>query len=154
MLISKFNFSKLNKIDQAFKKGTRLGLQRTSVDLAGKAGNSSGIIKEEMSQPKTGKKYIISRNGKRRAHIASNANGQESSAILSGKLRKSIRGKVIGSNRAEFSANTPYAKLQEKGGKNSQGKIVAARNNLKRPITAYRRDTINNIDNSIKNCLK
>lgn len=157
---TKFSFSTLN-LETAFKSGVRKGLQRTTVDLAGKPTTvNSGFIKQEMNKPKTGRKYLVSsgRGGRAlariRLHTASNASGLESSAVLTGRLRRSIRGRVTGSSRAEISANTPYAALQEKGGVNATGKTVAARNNLKRPIEQHRRDIIKNITRSIKSSLK
>lgn len=150
-----FNFEK------AFKNGVRMGLQKTSIDLAGKpASTSLGIIKQEMNKPKTGRKYIVNvgRGGRilkrERIHTASNKSGQESSAVLTGALRRSIKGVVIGSNQLQISADTPYARLQEYGGTNSQGRKVDPRNNLERPITQSRRLILNNLDNLIKNNLR
>lgn len=154
---TKFNFSNLNKLEKAFKNGARQGLQTSSIQLAGNKGDTtSGFIKEEMNKPKTGFIYPIIRKRGRTFinHQASNRSGLESSAILDGQLARSIDGKVKGSSRLEISANTPYARIQEKGGVNGQGKRIAPRNNLKRPIEQSRRDIINNIDSSIRSDLK
>lgn len=152
-----FNFSSLNKLEKAFQNGIRQGLQTSSIQLAGNKGDTtSGLIKEEMNKPKTG--VVYSRIWKKRRvfinHQASNKSGNESSAILDGELARSIQGQTKGSSRLEISANTPYAAIQEKGGRNGQGAYIAPRNNLKRPIEQSRRDIINNIDNSIRNNLK
>lgn len=154
---TKFNFSNLNKLENAFRNGIRQGLQISSIQLAGNKGDTtSGLIKEEMNKPKTG--VVYSRIWKKKRafinHQASNKSGGESSAILTGDLARSIKGQTIGSSRLEISANTPYAAIQEKGGKNGQGAYIAPRNNLKRPIEQSRRDIINNLDNSIKAVLK
>ena len=119
-----------------FKTGVRRGLQNSKQYLVGNKGNNSGLIKREMMQPKTGTIYpIIIKKGKTyRNHQASNNSGLESSAVLTGGLKRSINGEVKGSNRLIISANTPYSRLQEKGGVNSHGRYVAPRNNLKRPI--------------------
>lgn len=156
MFRTKFNFSNLNKLEKAFKNGIRQGLQTSSIQLAGSAngGSNAGLIQQEMEKPKTGRTYVISRKGRKKIHVASNASGQESSAVLDGKLKRSVKGEVKGSSRLEISANTPYAALQEKGGRNGRGAYVAPRNNLKRPIEQSRRDIINNIDNSIRSGLK
>lgn len=153
--VTKFNFSNLKKLEKAFQNGIRQGLQNSSVQIAGKQGvPNSGLIQQEMNKPKTGRTYVISSKAGRRLHRASNASGNESSAILTGKLERSVKGQVIGSSRLEISANTPYARIQEKGGKNGQGAYIAPRNNLKRPIEQSRRDIINNLDSSIRNNLK
>tara|TARA_R110000868_G_scaffold17344_1_gene76328 strand:+ start:9899 stop:10369 length:471 start_codon:yes stop_codon:yes gene_type:complete len=150
-----FRFSNLSKLERAFKAGTRQGLQISSIKLAGEPSiPNSGLIKQEMHKPKTGRIYTISNKAGKRLHRSSNASGLESSAILTGKLERSIRGKVKGSSRLEISANTPYAALQEKGGQNGVGAYVAPRNNLKRPIEGSRRDIRNNLDNSIRVILK
>lgn len=154
---TKFNFSNLNKLERAFKSGIRQGLQISSIQLAGNKGDTtSGLIKEEMNKPKTG--VVYSRIWKKRRafinHQASNKSGNESSAILTGDLARSIKGQTKGSSRLEISANTPYAAIQEKGGVNGSSKSIAARNNLSRPIKQSRRDIINNIDSSIKTLLK
>lgn len=154
---TKFNFSNLNKLEKAFKSGIRQGLQTSSIQLAGNKGDTtSGLIKEEMNKPKTGTVYAVIRRKGRvfRNHQASNKSGNESSAILTGDLARSVKGQVKGSSRLEISANTPYAAIQEKGGRNGQGVYIAPRNNLSRPIKQSRRDIINNIDNSIRSGLK
>lgn len=154
---TKFNFSNLNKLEKAFKNGIKQGLQTSSIQLVGNKGDTtSGLIKEEMNKPKTGTIYPVIRKRGRIFinHQASNRSGLESSAILDGQLARSVQGQTKGSSRLEISANTPYARIQEKGGVNGRGRRVAARNNLKRPIEQSRRDIINNIDNSIKNGLK
>jgi hypothetical protein len=152
-----FKFSSLNKLEKAFKNGVRQGLQTTNIQLAGNKGDAtSGLIKQEMNKPKTGTIYpvIVKRGRTYRNHQASNRSGLESSAILDGQLARSVKGETKGSSRLEISANTPYAALQEKGGKNGRGAYVAPRNNLKRPIESSRRNIINNIDNSIRSGLK
>lgn len=149
---TKFNFSNLNKLEKAFKSGIRQGLQTSSIQLAGNKGDTtSGLIKEEMNKPKTGTVYAVIRRKRRvfRNHQASNKSGNESSAILTGDLARSVKGQVKGSSRLEISANTPYAAIQDKG-----GVYIAPRNNLSRPIKQSRRDIINNIDNSIRSSLK
>lgn len=154
---TKFNFSNLNKIEKALKNGIRQGLQQSSIQLAGNKGDTtSGLIKEEMNKPKTGRIYpIIIKRGRRFInHQASNKSGKESSAILDGELARSVKGQTVGVNRLEISADTPYARIQEKGGRNREGAYIAPRNNLSRPIKQSRRDIINNIDNSIRSGLK
>lgn len=154
---TKFNFSSLNKLEKVFSNGARQGLQTSSIQLAGNKGDTtSGLIKEEMNKPKSGLVYPIIRKRGRTFinHQASNRSGLESSAVLDGQLARSVQGQIKGSSRLEISANTPYARIQEKGGVNGQGKRIAARNNLKRPIEQSRRDIRNNIDNSIRDGLK
>jgi len=140
-------------LEKRIKAGIRKGLQTSSIEIAGIPNTTTGgLIKNEMNKPKTGRVYpvIVKKRRKYINHQASNSTGQESSAILSGKLAKSIRGKTLGSSRLEISANTPYAGLQERGGINSQGNSVAARNNLSRPIRKSRGNVINNIKQNIK----
>lgn len=154
---TKFNFSNLSKLEKAFSNGIRQGLQTSSIQLAGNKGDTtSGLIKEEMNKPKTGFIYPVIRKRGRTFlnHQASNRSGLESSAILDGQLARSVQGQTKGTSRLEISANTPYARIQEKGGVNGQGKRIAARNNLKRPIEQSRRDIVNNLDNSIRGSLK
>jgi phage gpG-like protein len=121
-----------------FQTAVRRGLQNVKQFTVGNTGDNSGLIKREMVQPKTGKTYVISRNGRKRTHIASNASGKESSAVLSGDLKRSIEGRVEGSDRLIISAETPYARIQEKGGLNSRGNYIAPRNNFRRPILSSR----------------
>ncbi|MFT6151398.1 MAG: hypothetical protein ACJAY9_000787 [Flavobacteriales bacterium] len=143
----------LLNLDKRIKAGIRKGLQTSSIALAGIPNTTSGgLIKNEMNKPKSGRIYpiIIKKRRKYINHQASNLTGMESSAVLAGDLAKSVRGKTLGSSRLEISANTPYAKLQEDGGVNSQGNRVAPRNNLRRPVQQSRGNIINNIKNNIK----
>lgn len=144
-------------LDKLIKAGIKQGLQRSSIEIAGTPNTTSGgAIKDQMNQPKSGEIYpvIVVRRKRYINHQASNRSGNESSAVLSGKLAKSIRGKVLGQNRMEISANTPYAGIQEKGGVNGQGAYVAPRNNLIRPIKQSRGNIINNIKQGINGLKK
>ena len=144
-------------LDKRIKAGIKLGLQKSSVALAGVPNTTDGgLIKKEMNQPKSGRTYKVIIKNKRKYlnHIASNAGGLESSAVLSGRLAKSVRGKTLGSTRLEISANTPYAGIQEKGGMNSQNSLIAPRNNLIRPITKSRGNIMNNIRHGISSITK
>jgi phage gpG-like protein len=144
-------------LDKRIKVGIKLGLQKSSVALAGVPNTTDGgLIKKEMNQPKSGRTYKVIVKNKRKYlnHIASNASGLESSAVLSGRLAKSVRGKTLGSTRLEISANTPYAGIQEKGGMNSQNSLIAPRNNLIRPITKSRGNIMNNIRQGISSITK
>lgn len=134
-----------------FKADLRRGLQNVKQFLVGNQNSGAGIIKQEMDQPKTGRTYVISRRGRKILHTASSASGRESSAVLTGKLKGSIRGRIEGSDRLIVSANTPYARIQEKGGFNAKGAYIAPRNNLRRPILSNRGQIKNLIRNSIKN---
>lgn len=142
----------LLNLDKRIKEGIRRGLRQTNIDLIGYGSANSGLIKQEMNKHKTGRIYpiIVKKRVKYLNHQASNASGNQSSAILSGKLRQSLRGNSLGYNRLEISANTPYARIQEKGGINGQGAYVAPRNNLIRPIKQSRGNIINNITSNIK----
>ena len=155
-LKTNFNFSNLDKLEKAFKGGIRQGLQTSSIQLAGnKNDTTSGLIKQEMNKPKSGVVYPVIRKGRRvfRNHQASNRAGNESSAILAGDLARSVKGQIKGSNQLEISANTPYAAIQEYGGRNGNGAYIAPRKNLKRPIEQSKGEIRNNIDNSIKSLL-
>lgn len=138
-------------LDKKIKEGIRRGLQQTNIDLIGYGSANSGLIKTEMNKHKTGRTYpvIVKNRVKYLNHQASNASGDQSSAILSGHLRQSLRGNLLGMDRLEISANTPYARLQEKGGINGNGAYVAPRNNLIRPIKQSRGNIINNIKQGI-----
>jgi len=144
-------------LDKIIQQGIRKGLQNSSIEIAGSAGTTTGgLIKDEMNKPKTGKIYpiIVKKRRKYTNHQASNKSGLESSAILSGELAKSVRGKTLGTNRLEISADTPYAAIQEKGGINSENSYVAPRNNLIRPITLARGNIMNNITQAINSQIK
>lgn len=139
-------------IDKIIQQGIRKGLQNSSIEIAGSAGTTTGgLIKDEMNKPKTGRIYPVIVKKRRRYvnHQASNRSGQESSAILSGELAKSVRGKTLGATRLEISANTPYAAIQEKGGVNSENSYISRRNNLIRPIRKSRGNIMNNIRQGI-----
>jgi phage gpG-like protein len=144
-------------LDKIIQQGIRKGLQNSSIEIAGSAGTKTGgLIKDEMNKPKTGRIYPIIIKKKRRYinHQASNKSGLESSAILSGELARSVRGKTLGTNRLEISANTPYAAIQEKGGRNESGAYIAPRNNLIRPIKESRGNIMNNIRQGINSKMK
>ena len=162
-------------LDKIIQQGIRKGLQNSSIEIAGSAGTTTGgLIKNEMNKPKTGKIYPIIVKKRRRYtnHQASNDSGFESSAVLSGELARSVRGKTLGTNRLEISANTPYAAIQEKGGVNPasnknywqdspkgvknkfSGLKIEARNNLIRPITLARGNIMNNITQAINSKIK
>jgi hypothetical protein len=147
----------LFNLDKIIQQGIKKGLQNSSIEIAGSAGTTTGgLIKEEMNKPKTGRIYPIIIKKRRRYinHQASNKTGLESSAVLSGELAKSVRGKTLGSNRLEISANTPYAAIQEKGGRNESGAYIAPRNNLIRPIKESRGNIMNNIRQGINSKIK
>jgi hypothetical protein len=144
-------------LDKIIQQGIRKGLQNSSIEIAGSAGTTTGgLIKDEMNKPKTGKIYPIIVKKRRRYtnHQASNKSGLESSAILSGELARSVKGKTLGTNRLEISANTPYAAIQEKGGRNESKAYIAPRNNLIRPITLARGNIMNNIRQAINSQIK
>jgi len=147
-------------LDKIIQQGIRKGLQNSSIEIAGSAGTTTGgLIKNEMNKPKTGKIYRIIVKKRRRYinHQASkkiSVSGSESSAILSGELARSVRGKTLGTNRLEISANTPYAAIQEKGGRNESGAYITPRNNLIRPITLARGNIMNNIRQAINSKIK
>ena len=144
-------------LDKIIQQGIKKGLQNSSIEIAGSAGTiTGGLIKDEMNKPKTGRIYpiIVKKRRKYINHQASNKSGSESSAILSGELARSVRGKTLGTNRLEISANTPYAAIQEKGGTNSENSYVAPRNNLIRPITLARGNIMNNIRQGINSKIK
>jgi len=144
-------------LDKIIQQGIRKGLQNSSIEIAGSAGTTTGgLIKDEMNKPKTGRIYpiIVKKRRKYINHQASNKSGLESSAVLSGELAKSVRGKTLGTNRLEISADTPYAAIQEKGGINSENSYVAPRNNLIRPITLARGNIMNNITQAINSKIK
>jgi len=139
-------------LEKRIKAGIKQGLQRSSIELAGVPNSTSGgLIKDEMNKPKTGRIYplIIKKRKRYINHQASNSSGGQSSAILDGQLARSVRGKTLGTDRLEISANTPYAGIQETGGVSGQGAYVAPRNNLIRPIKQSRGNIINNIKQGI-----
>ena len=143
----------VRNLNTRIKMGIRKGLQTSSIQIAGIPNTTSGgSIKDEMNKPKTGRIYpVIVKKGKRYLnHQASHPFNEESSAILTGDLARSVRGKTFGASRLEISANTPYARLQEKGGINSDGNYVDPRHNLSRPIEESRGKVINNIRQNIK----
>lgn len=144
-------------LDKIIQQGIKKGLQNSSIEIAGSAGTTTGgLIKDEMNKPKTGRIYpvIVKKRRRYTNHQASNKSGKESSAILSGELAKSVRGKTLGTSRLEISANTPYAAIQEKGGINSENSYIAPRNNLIRPIRQSRGNIINNIRQGVNSKLK
>jgi len=144
-------------LDKIIQQGIKKGLQNSSIEIAGSAGTTTGgLIKDEMNKPKTGRIYPIIVKKRRRYinHQASNKSGLESSAILSGESARSVRGKTLGTNRLEISANTPYVAIQEKGGRNESGAYIAPRNNLIRPITLARGNIMNNITQAINSKIK
>jgi hypothetical protein len=158
-------------LDKIIQQGIRKGLQNSSIEIAGSAGTTTGgLIKDEMNKPKTGKIYPVIVKKRRRYinHQASNTSGLESSAVLSGELARSVRGRTLATNRLEISANTPYAAIQEYGGANSPANknywlsnensskknyfrdyTITPRNNLIRPIRKSRGNIMNNIASSI-----
>ena len=154
-------------LDKLIKAGIKSGLQRSSIEIAGIPNTTSGgVIKSQMNEPKTGFTYpvVVKKRKKYLNHTASNNLGTESSAVLSGQLAKSIRGKTLGTDRLEISANTPYAGIQEYGGKRSDGNywldspsskkkrgfgLISGRQNLKRGIMTSRGNIINNIKQGI-----
>ena len=148
----------LFNLDKIIQQGIKKGLQNSSIEIAGSAGTTTGgLIKDEMNKPKTGRIYPVIVKKRRRRYVnhqASNRSGQESSAVLSGELAKSVRGRTLGSTRLEISANTPYAAIQEKGGINSENSYIAPRNNLIRPIRQSRGNIMNNIRQGINSKLK
>lgn len=144
-------------LDKIIQQGIRKGLQNSSIEIAGSAGTKTGgLIKDEMNKPKTGRIYplIIKRKRRYVNHRASNKSGFESSAILSGELARSVRGKTLGTNRLEISADTPYAAIQEKGGINSDNNYIHPRYNLIRPIRQSRGNIMNNIRQGINSKIK
>jgi len=157
-MASKLNIPKsIFNLDKLIKAGIKQGLQKSSVEIAGIPNTTSGgVIKSQMNEPKTGFIYpvIVIKKRKYTNHQASNRSGNQSSAILDGRLAKSVCGKTLGENRLEISANTPYAGIQEKGGINGQGAYIAPRNNLIRPIKQSRGNIINNVKEGINSKLK
>lgn len=144
-------------LEKIIQQGIKKGLQNSSIEIAGSAGTTTGgLIKDEINKPKTGRIYPIIVKKRRRYvnHRASNKSGFESSAILSGELARSVRGKTLGSNRLEISADTPYAAIQEKGGINSDNNYIHPRNNLIRPIRQSRGNIMNNIRQGINSKIK
>lgn len=77
-------------------------------------------------------------------HIASNSSGNESSAVLTGKLKASIYNVSKGSNQQVIGAKAKHAAVQEYGSSN-----VAPRNNFSRPIAQNKTQMANRIRNSI-----
>lgn len=156
-----------------FQKAVRRGLQNVKQFTAGNPNSiTSGLIRAEMNKPKSGRIYpVIVKNRKRYLnHQASNGSGNESSAILSGRLAKSIQGKTEGFNRLIISSNTPYSRIQENGGINSfsnknywlssvnspirnkfAGMLIARRNNIRRPIISNRGKIKNIISRELNN---
>lgn len=85
-------------------------------------------------------------SGSTYTHVASNDSGNESSAVLTGKLKQSIYNVSKGSNQQEIGAKAKHAGIQEFGSSN-----VAARKNFQRPISQNRAQMANRIKNSINN---
>lgn len=83
-------------------------------------------------------------SGSSYTHIASNASGNESSAVLTGKLKASIYNISKGSNQQVIGAKAKHAAIQEFGSSN-----VAPRNNFSRPIAQNKTQMANRIKNSI-----
>ena len=96
---------KLGKLNNNTKKEIRRALFDIGRDMKKDA-------LELIDSPKTGRTYRIRIGGQIVEHIAS-APG-EAPAIITGRLRRSIRYKVIGGNMLEFASyDTPYAKYLE-----------------------------------------
>jgi hypothetical protein len=122
--------------NEQVKASIRMGLNDVKRYLVSNRGDSSGIIKKQMLESKTGRVYPIIRKGKRIFvnHQASNASGQESSARLSGRLMNSIVGEVQASDSLIISARTPYAKIQEERSNNFRRPILSNRGKIKNMI--------------------
>ena len=140
----------VRKFLNAYKRGKRNGLKNAGNFMVNK-------IKQEMTLKKTGTLYVPPAWGLKRKHRASNRNGRESSAIYDGKLYRSIYTQSAGNNRQVIGSDSSIAKhgaMQEFGGTNSLGKVIAPRNNISRPLkqnkVAIRNKIIASINQSLK----
>jgi phage gpG-like protein len=82
-------------------------------------------------------------------HKASNSSGEESSAVLTGKLSKSVYTKSHGANKQIIGATAKHASLQEFGTDK-----IAPRNNIRRPLAQNRTLIATKIRNAITNNIK
>jgi hypothetical protein len=141
------------------KDGLRRGLQRSGMDIIGKKNAANdGLVKQQMNAPKSGRTYKtkVGKTGRKlsRSRLYTASAVGQSPAVVSGALRKSTDFTVIGGNRLEISANTPYARILEQGGtitwkKRSGSARIARRNYLRRPILQSRRNIIRHIKQAI-----
>lgn len=151
------NINTLNiiaKMDKSFNQALRRGLQQSGIRIAGAFGRANdGLIKQKMNQPKHGRIYgsISGRKGRllKRLRLYQASAPGESPAVVSGRLRESVYFKVEGSNQLRIGADTPYARILEKGG----GRIKR-RSYLIRPILESRRNIINDIKNAVNSGIK
>ncbi len=128
------------------KEAVRRALWITGLDLAGNGSRNSGIIKQEMLKPKKGKQYNYGQ---------ASAPG-ESPGIKGGDLINSVYKRAAGYDEIEIGADTPYARILEKGGmagRNNKVKI-ARRNFIIRPILNHRRKIIMNFSRELDKLLK
>lgn len=85
-------------------------------------------------------------SGSSYVHIASNNSGNESSAVLTGKLKNSIYNTSKGGNQQEIGAKAKHAAIQEFGSVK-----IDPRNNFRRPISQNKTQMANRIRNAINN---
>lgn len=113
-------FIVIEGINEQTRRSVRRAFYFAGKDITDSARNSI------LRKPKSGKTYIIRKDGRRFNHKAS-APG-EAPANLSGTLRRSIDFKVQGWSELEVGADTPYARRLELGGGNIEARpyLIAA----------------------------
>jgi len=130
----------LQNISKLTKRASRQAFYKIGKDLL--ADSRASILE----RPKTGRTYVIYRNGRRRTHIASAP--EEAPANLTGQLRRSIDFLVHGGgNEMEFGAETDYARALELG--NPKGNLEP-RPYLRPSIDGNNRNIIAHFEREIK----
>jgi len=140
---NKFILDGLGKLDRKTKQAVRKSFYHTGLDIAGREGsNNSGLIKQDMASPKSGRQYKVykgrkSRQLKRgRIHTASRVG--QAIAILTGETRDKTYFRVKGWDRLEIGTDTIQGKVWEK-----------SRKTYIRNIAKGRKDLINNLNTEI-----
>ena len=128
-----------------FKTRGKKTMQRTRATSTGYSLGSTSAKVLRYPAPK-GLKIAA---GSTYTHKASNASGEESSAILTGKLSKSVYTKSNGGSQQIIGATAPHASIQEFGSAR-----VAPRNNIRRPLAQNRTLIATKIRNAINNNLR
>lgn len=142
---NEFVIKGLKNLDNKMKQEIRKSLYKSGLDIAGTANNvNSGLIKQEMNKPKSGRKYkkykgIGGRRLSKPAFHTSSADG-ESPAVVTGELRKSVYFRVHSWDRVAIGATAKHAKPLEEGTKR-----IKKKNFIKGPILKSRGRIINNL---------
>lgn len=126
-----------------YKSRSKIKTQKSSAIRNSRASESGAIFRYPAP------KGLKIGSGSSYTHRASNSSGLESSAVLTGELKKSVYTKSSGANQQIIGATAKHASIQEYGSKR-----VKARNNISRPLAQNKTNIANKIQNAINNNLK